>query len=272
MTLSASEATDRHRDAIREATEAIALVPAPDDPRLYDVYLQRARARYALGVDAELVRRDLEATGRCAASQGGVRLLKFEANRVKVRRLEPLHLALLVPEPPLVERCGEAFGLPLLAYFARTASNDVVTEVRALSSAFRGPSVDTPADLLGLAVGTYSAVLGQLAAGDKKAASALLTRYDRAVDSCELTPPAPALRYLYGVECLAAIARRDSPGVALALGRVAARATADDAPDLMALGLLGLSTLETLDVSPEAFGAHAGPLASAVLRAWAEVD
>lgn len=259
-------------DDIREASEAIALVPAADDPRLYDLYLKRARARFAWGEGPDAVYADLCLAGRCAASQGGVRLLKFEPHRVRPRRLDPLHLSLLVPEPPLVERCAEVFGLPLLSFFAKTATSDVVNEVRALSSVFRTGALDGPADLQGLGVATYAAALGLIASGDKRAAGALLVRYDRSVDARgDLEPPPAARRYLNGIECLSALKRRDVDGASSALNRVAAQGSPDEPLDLMVLGLVAVATLETVELPTADLGPSAG-VADAVLRAWAEVD
>lgn len=260
--------------ALTAATEAIVAVPAADDPRLYDVYLQRARAHWDLDHDANDVRSDLEMAARCARSQGGSRLLKLEATRLRTRRLDPLHLALCTPEPPFVESMAATFGLPLLAYYARTATNDVITEVRAMSSAFRTGAVDGPADTTGLAAASYAGALGLLASGDSHGARALLKKLERQLDDApdSAAPPAAGKRLLHGCAVIAAIAARAPESVQGSLAHLAAIPT--EPLDLMLLGLVGAATLETipLDVSSLGLSPATAALAASVQRAWFAVD
>ncbi|MBT9555634.1 MAG: hypothetical protein IV100_06370 [Myxococcales bacterium] len=270
---------------VRETTEQILLTPAADDPRLVEPYTKRAGAHFALG-DAASARVDLGAAARAVMSQGGSRLIKTPVERVRTRRLDPLHLLLCEPEPRLVEKGGPLFGLPLLSYYARTAASEIVNEVRSMSSAFRNGAVETPADLTGLAVATYAGAFGLLAAGDKSSARALLKKLEKFLDVVpeSVVPVRGGRRFLSGCAALAAIVGRD-----VSLFHQQARDASelrgeDDTPDLMLLGLVGLAMLETLPVvaeqvvPKEIIGAgqtHRATevaLVDALITAWGTVD
>ncbi len=237
---------------VRETTEQILLTPAADDPRLVEPYTKRAGAYFALG-ETNSARADYGSAARAVMSQGGSRLIKVPVERVRTRRLDPLHLLLCEPDPPLVEKGGPLFGLPLLSFYARTATSEIVNEVRAMSSAFRTGGVDTPADLTGLAVATYAGAFGLLAAGDKSSARALLKKLERVLDTVPeaVVPVRGGRRFLSGCAALAAIVGRD-----VSLFHQQAREASelrgeDDTPDLLLLGLAGLAMLETLPVVAE---------------------
>jgi len=255
--------------------------PELSDPRLHSTFLTRARARWALGQSVEYVLADLRSSALCIEGQASIRLFKLEHHKLRSRRIEPLHLAALHPEPEFVESFGRDYGLPLAAWYADAASNDLDTELKVISGYFnrsqrRTDRIEAPHEMVGLAAATYAAAFGYLAAGDDGSASVVLRMIAQLSNELTTAPPEPARRYLRQCASLAAIHRRDDGELTESLEGLLADVSHDaTSPSLVIPALVGLAMLVNVEPDLESFrdqDPYTWSLANAVREAWFQVE
>ena len=273
-------------------SETLTVYPEVDDPRNFDAFHGRAEARYARGFPTRDVINDLRCAGICLKSTARVRFYKLEPHRLKTRRLDPMHLALLHADPELVEAMGSDYGLPLMTFYAGAGDPDLEAEVHLFSRYFRARRITGPGDVPGLAAMTYAAALGSLMRGDEAAAGAVLRVLSGAIDDLKTEPPESGKRYLMQCAALADLLGRRTDELASHLVALlpytkkvesAAREAAGEAavtegrgaPDIVLPALTGLAALMNIDIDLAPLterDPHHGALAAEVARAWQLVE
>lgn len=277
---------------IETASAELALYPEVSDPRNYLAFHRRARARFARGHAAGDVVKDLRCAALCLRDQASVRLYKLDVRLLKSRRLDPVHLALLHPDPELVEAMGSDYGLPLTTWYAGAASYDLEREVRPMSGFFRTGVVGSPVDVVGLAAASYAAALGALTRGDENETAAVLRKLNYALERVDDEPPPSGKRYLIQCAALADMLGRREAELAQHLAALApyarsdreramkadpegARTRGEGAPDLVCPALVGLALLINLEIDLEPLRSvdpHLHALAVEVERGWEMVE
>jgi hypothetical protein len=218
---------DALSQAADAATRMLSQHPDVDDPRNYEIFLARARARWALGAAAPLVADDLRLAGRAVRREAGPRLHKLPPQRLKSRRLDPLHLALLCADPESTEQAGHDFGLNLVMVYAGAAGNEVAAEARVLSGFFASRRISGAADVVGLAAATYAATLGAIMRGDEREAVATLAAMNDGLADFKGEPLASGKRYLLQCAFLADLLGRREADASEHLARLVPYSLAD---------------------------------------------
>ncbi len=277
---------------IIQLSRALTTYPEVSDPRNYEVFHARAEARYARGLPIREVVNDLRCSAICLQTTARVRLYKLEPHRLKTRRLDPMHLALLHPNPEIVETMGSDCGVPLMTYYAGTGSPDLEAEIELFSPYFRSRQLGGPKDVPGLAAMTYAAALGYLMIGDESATGAVLRVLGEAVETLDEPPSDAGRRYLMQCAALAdLLGRRAKEFSEHLIGllphtqsvEAKARSAAGEragtegigAPDVVIPALAGLAALMNLDIDLGALKSAApdqGALAAEVLQGWELVE
>ncbi len=250
---------------IARSGELLTRFATVDDPRNFEPFLQRGRSRFALGAPISDVVLDLRLAARAFSHEIGVRLFKVEKHRLKLRRIDPIHLALLVPDPAFVERVAKDAGLPLMTVYAGAAERALEEEVLPMSPFFSARRLRGPADVTGLAAASYASALAALARGDDREARGVLRILAGAVNDLESEPPVVARRYLHLCAAVSAVVSR-TPAVlvqelvalvpygiadreqALVTDRAGVIERGDGAPDLAIPALVALAALVNLEV------------------------
>ena len=283
---------DGLRRTIAEQSELLAVYPRIDDPRNFDAFLTRGQARWAAGDPVKPVADDLRCAGICLTGQARVRFYKMEPHRLRSRRIDPIHLALLHASPDHCEGMARDYGLPLMTVYADAANPDLEREVLPMSSYFRSQTFGSPADIAGFAAASYAAVLASLVRGDDAEAAGLLRLLGGGLDQVTVEPPASAKRYLIQCEILADVLGRRAEEVggdlaallpfaqadrerALGADARAVQCRGDGAPDTTVPALVALCSLVGLeiDLGPvRAADPAMAELCSEVQRTWAQVE
>jgi hypothetical protein len=255
------------KKSLLEIEALLARFPELNDPRLHNAFWDRACIRWALEYPVESVIADLRSSALCLEGQASIRLFKLEHHRLKTRRIDPLHLAALHPDPEFVERFGSEYGLPLAAWYADAATAELTSELSVISGYFqrrtnRSGELDSPKQMTGLAAATYSAAFGYLAAGDEGSAAVVLQMLARQSNALLAAPPDAAKRYLRQSVALTAILQRDEDGLSNALKELLSDVKPGPrSPDLVIPALVGLAML--MNVEPDL-----GPLQEPDPLAW----
>ncbi len=259
--------------------------PILTDPRLHSVFWHRAKLRWARGDSVEVVLADLRSSALCLRGQADIRLFKLEPERLRSRRIDPLHLAALHPDPDVLETFGREYGLPLATWYAGAGSRPLEEELRVLSGFFsrlhppheqKNYEIRASTEMVGLSAATYAAAFGYLAAGDYGSAAVVLTMISALAESLDTPPPDAAKRYLRQCSALAAIHGRDADALSEALILLLNDVHHDaNAPDLVIPALVGLAML--INVEPDLVrlrehDAITWSIAAAVAESWALVE
>ena len=273
-------------EALKQFEVALASYPKLTDPRLHDVYLRRARLRWRVGFPTVGVLADLRSAAMCLDGEAAVRLYKLEPHRLRTRRIDPLHLAAVHPDPDMLERFGGDYGLPLATWYADAAAHSLEAELRVLSSVFgrarraahlqQAMQTTTPVEMVGLAAATYSAGFGYLAAGDTGSAAAVLTTLSQASNALDAAPPEAAKRYLRQCAAVASLLAKDEAQfLDDVLALVPDVTHGADAPDLVIPALIGLAMLNNVEPDLSELREHCvltWSLALAVQEAWLQIE
>ena len=272
--------------------EQLTLYPEISDPRNFEPFVGRGRARFALGAPIADVLNDLRCAGICLRGQARVRLYKLDKSRLKSRRLEPMHLGLLHADAKAAEATGRDYGLPLMTVYAGAADPDLEAEVLPMSGYFRRRALSGPSDIVGLAAASYASALGSLMRGDDAEARGVLRILGAAADTLTGEPPGAGKRYLLQCAALAALLGRRQDELSdhlvalvpwsLAEREAAAKADPDGvrlrgegAPDPTIPALFGLASIMNVSVDPARVSSadeHLGALCAAVKRGWDAVE
>ncbi|MBM4319015.1 MAG: hypothetical protein FJ125_03430 [Deltaproteobacteria bacterium] len=134
------------------------------DYRAYEDYYQRAQLRYGAGFPAHEVLDDLWCAARCLRFQEKLHLTKVPVERFRLRRIQPLELAILGGEHRLMRQVAEGYGIPIGTLAADMAPPELKEEARQVTRYFDGFLRDE-LDLAGLAALMYVCALASLARG-----------------------------------------------------------------------------------------------------------
>lgn len=282
----ASEEPGALRQALASLDKAFHAFPNQADPRLHTTYWDRGTTRWRLGYPVDQVIADLRNAAVCIDGEASIRLFKLEHHRLRTRRIDPLHLAALHPNPDMLERFGREYGLPLAVFYAGAATSTLESELGVISGYFSrrakvqsGESerrLRSPSEMVGLAAATYAATFGYIAAGDAGSAAIALTMVSSASETLESPPPEPARKYLRQCAALAAIHSRDADDLSQALPPLVSRTSKETGViDLVVPAIVGLAMLANVDPDLAALR-QACPmtwsLANAVQEAWYQVE
>ena len=134
------------------------------DYRLFEDYLVRAQLRYGAGFAAHEVLDDLWSAARCVRFREELHLARVPVERFRLRRIQPLEVAILGGEQRLARQVAEGFGLPISTLAADMAPQALKDEIRYLTRYFDGRLRDAM-DLAGLAAAMYVGALSALVRG-----------------------------------------------------------------------------------------------------------
>ena len=245
-------------------------------------YIERAQAKYAAGYPLVHVIDDLWLASRCLHERVELHLLKHAVEKLRVRRIEPLELAVLGGQTSVMLRAAEDYTFPLMPVLARTAGQEQRNEAAHCSSFFSTERISGLRDLVGMAAAVYSFALGALVRGTDDEASLALDLVRDAAKALGVSggddDPPPLVRYLRLNRALRLLIRGDGEALgpllnALVLGHeetLAGAAAADPEAwarpkraaaylDTSAAALTGLSVLKAVPLDPASFGDSAAP-------------
>lgn len=173
--------------------EELKLYIDPQHMSYLPLYLGRADARHALGVETDpagfatsevpaQVLRELWLAAQVFAAHGGVFLAKWPHTAVRRRRLEPFEVALVAGDRDVLKAIEKVFGLDPMTLFAGIEPDDVTAEVKAVTSFFQTAHVSDPVELAGTLAIFYWLMLSSLAGEDSEGFEATRRRSMRLID------------------------------------------------------------------------------------------
>ena len=188
------------------------------DFRNAGAYVERAQAKFAAGYPLVPVIDDLWLASRCLHERVELHLLKHAVEKLRVRRIEPIELAVLGGQTSVMLAAAEAYAFPLMPVLARTASQVTRNEAAHCSSFFSTERIQGLRDLVGMAAAAYSAALGATVRGADDEAELALNMVRDAARALGVTgaagEPPPLVRYLRLCRALRLILRSETEPLA----------------------------------------------------------